>query len=162
MWMRDGCRVYMGSYVASNGPCFMVTWNVFKNHLLEVGRTPDRESVGFWNAHERWSILFYHVWGPAWIDIRWDGIWLRAWSRRTSHYTWGSVTALCDFGGVLGWRPLDTFFWALTIPWSRLLARVWRGALNPESLEVNLCILSCCEYGSWDLPLHTGSRVLSP
>jgi hypothetical protein len=30
---------------------------------------------------------------------------------------------LHDCGGVLG-RPLDTFFWALTIPWSRLLARV--------------------------------------
>ena len=28
-----------------------------------------------------------------------------------------------DFGGVLGW-PLHTFFWALTISWSRLLARV--------------------------------------
>ena len=30
------------------------------------------------------------------------------------------------FGGVLG-RPLDTFFWALTISWSRLSARVWSG-----------------------------------
>ena len=33
------------------------------------------------------------------------------------------MTTLHDFGGVLG-RPLDTFFWALTISWSRLLARV--------------------------------------
>ena len=31
------------------------------------------------------------------------------------------MTTLHDFGGVLG-RPLDTFFWALTISWSRLLA----------------------------------------
>jgi hypothetical protein len=30
---------------------------------------------------------------------------------------------LHDFGGVLGW-PLDTFFWALTISWSRLMAHV--------------------------------------
>ena len=30
------------------------------------------------------------------------------------------------FGGVLG-QPLDTFFWALTISWSRLLARVGSG-----------------------------------
>ena len=36
------------------------------------------------------------------------------------------MTALCDFGGMLG-RPLDTFFWALTISWSRLLARVRNG-----------------------------------
>ena len=47
-------------------------------------------------------------------------------SHITSHYTWESVTTLHDFGGVLGW-PLDTFFWALTISWSRLLARVWSG-----------------------------------
>ena len=41
----------------------------------------------------------------------------------TSHYTRESVTTLPDFGGVLG-RPLDTFFWALTISWSWLLAHV--------------------------------------
>ena len=34
-----------------------------------------------------------------------------------------SPTTLHDVGGVLG-RPLDTFLWALTISWSRLLARV--------------------------------------
>ena len=44
----------------------------------------------------------------------------------TSHCTWGSVTTLHDIGGALG-RPLDTFFWALTISWSRLLACVWSG-----------------------------------
>ena len=38
MWMQDGCKVYMDSYMASNGSCFMVTWIIFKNHLLEVGR----------------------------------------------------------------------------------------------------------------------------
>ena len=36
MWMmQDGCKVYMDSYMAS---CFMVTWTIFKNHLVEVGR----------------------------------------------------------------------------------------------------------------------------
>ena len=55
-------------------------------------------------------------------------IWFRAQSHMTSHYTWGSVTTLHDFGGVLG-RPLDTFFWALTISWSWLLACVWSGPL---------------------------------
>ena len=39
----------------------------------------------------------------------------------TSHYTGRSVTTLHDFGGVLG-QPLDTFFWALTMSWSQLLA----------------------------------------
>ena len=44
----------------------------------------------------------------------------------TSHYTWGYVTTLHDFGGVLG-RPLDAFNWALAISRSRLLACVWSG-----------------------------------
>jgi hypothetical protein len=80
--------------------------------------TPDAHNCGF--------ILFYHVWGPAWIEIHWNSIWLRARSHMTSHYAWGFMTTLHDFGGVLG-RPLDTFFWALTISWSRLLAPVWSG-----------------------------------
>ena len=78
------------------------------------------------NAHNRWFILFYHVWGPTCIKIHWNSIWLRACSHMTPHYTWVSMTAFHDFGGVLGW-PLNTFFWALTISWSRLLARVWSG-----------------------------------
>ena len=39
MWMQDGCWVYMDSYIASNNSCFMVTWTMFNNHLLEVGLT---------------------------------------------------------------------------------------------------------------------------
>ena len=39
MWMQGGCKVYMDSYMASNGSSFMVTWTIFKNHFLEVGRT---------------------------------------------------------------------------------------------------------------------------
>ena len=42
----------------------------------------------------------------------------------TSQYTWESVTTPHDFGSVLG-RPVHTFFCALTVSWSRLLARVW-------------------------------------
>jgi hypothetical protein len=43
MWMQDESQVYMDSYMASNGSCFMVTWTIFKNHLLEVGRTQNWE-----------------------------------------------------------------------------------------------------------------------
>ena len=43
--MQDGCKVYMDSYMASNGSCFMVTWTIFKNHLLEVGLTQNRETM---------------------------------------------------------------------------------------------------------------------
>jgi hypothetical protein len=36
-------KVYMDSYMASNGSCFMVTRTIFENHLLEVGLTQNRE-----------------------------------------------------------------------------------------------------------------------
>ena len=32
-------KVCMDSYMTSNGPCFMVTWIIFNNHLLEVSLT---------------------------------------------------------------------------------------------------------------------------
>jgi hypothetical protein len=38
-------KVYMDSYMASNGSCFMVTWTIFKTHLLEVGLTQNRETM---------------------------------------------------------------------------------------------------------------------
>ena len=45
--MQDECKVYMDSYTTSNGSCFMVTWTIFKNHLLEVGLTQNRETMAF-------------------------------------------------------------------------------------------------------------------
>jgi hypothetical protein len=92
------------------------------------------------NAHICWFILFYHVWGPAWIKIHWKSIWLEARSHMTSYYTWRSVTTLHDVGGMLG-RPLDTFFWALTISWSRLLARVWSDPQNHAKIKPILCLI---------------------
>ena len=43
--MQDGCKVYMDSYMASNESCFIVTWTIFKNHLLEAGLTQNRETM---------------------------------------------------------------------------------------------------------------------
>jgi hypothetical protein len=43
--MQDGCKVYMDSYTASKGSCFMVTWTIFKNHLLEVGLTQNQDTM---------------------------------------------------------------------------------------------------------------------
>jgi hypothetical protein len=58
----------------------------------------------------------------------------------TSHYTGGSVTTLHDFGGVLGW-PFDTFFWALTILWSRHLARVRSGPkVQPHMIPIKASV----------------------
>ena len=41
-------KVYTDFYMASNGSCFMVTWIIFKNHLLEVGLTQNHETMAFW------------------------------------------------------------------------------------------------------------------
>jgi hypothetical protein len=116
--------VYMDSYMASHGSCFMITWTTFKYHLLEVGLTQNRETMALRMLTTIDFSLFYHVWGPAWIEIHWNSIWLRTRSHMNSHYTWGSVTTLHHFRSVLG-QPLDTFSWALTTSWSRLLAHVW-------------------------------------
>jgi hypothetical protein len=71
-----------------------------------------------------------------------NSIWLRARSHMISQCTCGFVIRLHDdCGGVLG-RPLDTFFWALTISWSRLLAHVWSGP------KAALSVISCCEVRS--------------
>jgi hypothetical protein len=43
--MQDACKVYMDSYMASNGSCFTTTWIIFKNHLLEVGLTQNQETM---------------------------------------------------------------------------------------------------------------------
>jgi hypothetical protein len=43
--MQDGCEVYMDPYMALNGSCFMVTWTLFKNHLLEVGLAQNLETM---------------------------------------------------------------------------------------------------------------------
>ena len=96
-------------------------WIMFHGHLdyfqnPPLGGRPNTKPLGDHgtaNAPNRWFTLFYHVWWPAWIDIHWNSIWLRARSNINSYYTWGSMTTLQNFGGVLG-RPLDTFFWALT------------------------------------------------
>ena len=43
--MQYGCKVYVVFNVASDGSCFMVIWIIFKNHLLEVGLTQNRETM---------------------------------------------------------------------------------------------------------------------
>ena len=82
--------------MVSNGSRFMVNWIIFANHLLEVGLTT--------------VVLLYFIMYEdlTWIEIPRNSIWLRAQSHMISHYTWGLVTTLHDFGSVLG-RPLDTF-----------------------------------------------------
>ena len=63
--MQGGCKVYMDSYMASNGPCFMVTWIIFQKPSL--GGRPNTKPGDHGNptAHSHWFILFYRVQGCA-------------------------------------------------------------------------------------------------
>ena len=88
MRLHDGCKVYVDSYMVSNGSCFMVTWIIIlKNDLLEDDLTQNQEDHGTLNAHIHWFILIYRVWGPAWIDVHWSSIWWRTRSCIWLHIT---------------------------------------------------------------------------
>ena len=43
------CKVYIDFYVASNASCFMVSWTIFENRLLEGGLTQNWEIMAFLN-----------------------------------------------------------------------------------------------------------------
>jgi len=47
----------------------MVTWIIFKNHLLEVGLTQNHETVPL-QTLTTIDLLYFIMWeDPAWIDI---------------------------------------------------------------------------------------------
>jgi hypothetical protein len=109
MWLQDGCKVYMASYMAPNGSCFVVTWIMFKTRLLEVGLTWNREIM----ALRTLSIvgLFYCVMcedphEQKFIEIAFGWGYGHVWLHTTLE---GMLTTLHDFGGVLG-RFLGTYF----------------------------------------------------
>ena len=120
-WMQDGCKF---TWIPHG-----IEWVMFHGHLdyfqksLLGGRFNTKLEPWHYECSQPWIYSIYHVRGPTWLENHWNSIWLRFRSHMTSHYTWRSVTTLHDFGGGLG-RPLDTFFWALTISWSRPLAHV--------------------------------------
>ena len=86
--MLEGLTEYVPSYVASDWSRFLITWTTLKNHLLEVRRRNTK--LGTMTLWTLITLLFYHVWGSAWIKIHWNSIWLRTQSHMASHYIWGS------------------------------------------------------------------------
>ena len=82
-WMQYGCKVYMESYMTSNGSCFMVTWIIFKNHLLEVGLTQNTMTKALWTLTT--VDLFYFIMCETRMnEIHWYSIWLKAQSHMAS------------------------------------------------------------------------------
>ena len=94
-WIQDECKVYMDSSMASNGSCFMVTWIIFKNHLLEVGLTQNRKTIPLWNLTTVDLLYFIMCEDPAWIEIieitfGWGlgHIWVHTTLRAHDHVVW--------------------------------------------------------------------------
>ena len=61
-----------------------IEWIMFHGHLdyfqiPPLGGRPNTTpgDHGTLNVHNLWFIVFYHVWGPTWIEIHWNDIWLR-------------------------------------------------------------------------------------
>ena len=116
-WVCEGKMdvksTWIPTYMASNGPCYMVTWIIFKNDLSEVDLHKTGRPWHFERSRPlvysisscvrtrmNRNLLKYHlVEGPVTY-----GFTLHL--RIRDHTTW--------FEGVMG-RPLDAFFWALTI-----------------------------------------------
>ena len=68
-----------------------VSWSLGLFSKPPLGGRPNTKSRhhGTPNAHNRWLILFYHGWGPAWMKNHKNSIWLWVWSHMTSNYTLG-------------------------------------------------------------------------
>ena len=127
-WRNNGVHEYeldvksawIHSYMASNGSFFMVIGTTSKNHLLDVGLSQDRKIMTLRTLTILNLLSIYHVWGPheyIFIEIIAFGWGPR--SQTTSRYTLESVTTLSYMNGL--WTL--TFFRALTISWSQLVAR---------------------------------------
>ena len=118
MWMQDGCKVYMNSYMALDGSCFMVSWTIFNNHLLEVGLTQIRRPQHFRTLTTVGLLHFIMCEDPherKFIELAFGWVPNHIWLHTTLEDPWPHYII---FGGVLGW-PFNTFLW------SQLLARVW-------------------------------------
>ena len=84
-------KVYMDSYMASNGSCFMVNWIILKNHLLKVRLTQNQETMALWtlttidlfyfimskDPHEIKFIEIAFGWGSGhiWLHTTLEGPW---------------------------------------------------------------------------------------
>ena len=118
-----------------------VSWSLglfTQNHLLDIGLTQIRETMVLQNFTTIDLLYFIMCKDHTWIEIHWHNIWLRVWPHMISHYTWGFVITLHDFGSVLGW-PLDTSFG---------LSQFHNGVTTVGSCVKRLSKITQCGHGS--------------
>jgi hypothetical protein len=138
-----------------------IKWITFHGHLDYYQKPPlggrlNTKPLGDHNtqiAHNHSFVLFYHVWGPAWIEIHWNSIRFRARPvtygftlhlRVRDHNTW--------FWRCVGTMAFGHFLLALTISWSQLLACV---RSSPQKSRIQYVV----EPWMWPLNESTGLSV---
>ena len=103
---------------------------------------------GTLNAHNSCFILFYHTWGPQWIKIHWNNVWLRAQSHiyTTLEEPWPHYMIL-----EVCWDGLWTFSFGLSQFHGHGSWLVCEVALNERR-----CMCVCvCVYRTWRDAHHT-------
>ena len=113
MWMQDGWMWSLHGFLHG------IEWIMFHGHLDCFQKSPlggksntKLGDHGTLNAHNCWFILFYHVWGSAWIGIHWNSIWLRA------RHIWLHTTL----------KGLSPHYMILEVSWDG----VWTFSLGPS------------------------------
>jgi hypothetical protein len=95
MWMQDGCKKY-STWIPTWHQMDHVSWSPGLFSKPPLGGRPNTKpgDHGTPNGHNRWFILFYHVWGPRVNRNSSKRHLVEGRSHMTSHYTRGSVTTL--------------------------------------------------------------------
>jgi hypothetical protein len=99
-WLQVGCKLVKSTWIPAwhqNGSCFMVTWTISKNHLLEVGLTQNQETIALRHLTVIDLFLFIMCEDPTWILIHWNRISLRPgniWLHTTLEGPWPHYTIL--------------------------------------------------------------------
>jgi hypothetical protein len=97
----------------------MVAWTIFKNQLLKVGITQNRETMTPQNLAAVCLLYSIMCEGHVWIKFHWITIQPKVWSHMTSHYTRGAHDHTTWFWKCRG-TTFGHLFWALTVSWSHL------------------------------------------
>jgi hypothetical protein len=145
LWGTDG--VFECEMDVKVGFLHGIKWTMFHGHVDYFFKQPSLRGRPNTITNKPWHSeqsqpLVYHAWGPTCLNR--NSLDQHLIESPITHYTWGSMTTLHDFGGVLGW-PLDTsFFWALTIPRSRALGSCVKWPSNSAKLTFLVSLGGAC------------------
>jgi hypothetical protein len=172
-WGTNGCREckmdVKSTWIPTWHQMDHVSWSLgfFPKPPLRCRPNTKPGDYGTLNAHNRWFILFYHVWKPTWIKIHWNSIGMRAWSHMTSHYTWGSVTTLLDFGDVLARLSFELHNFMVTalgscVGWPLQQSVLWCSTISYSCSNHPLFIVQSLVISAVPLPVTNRLLLFSP